>query len=180
MKGAPLTEYEKLDAIDTIVRAVDQRGRDMDRKWGTGRLPVLVPTEWAERFKRAKFKFSTAVWERDPADTDRHGQAMLRAYDKLDELAVAAGASSAPPDQWEMDTPNGLIIVVRDLADVERADTGGRKAQVWSLEEVANVIAAHPLIVAAKREFPGAVVESVRPARQLRQELNDDLEALPF
>lgn len=180
MKGAPLTEYEKLDSIDTIVKAVDQRGREMDRKWGTGRLPMLVTPEWHDRFKRAKFQFSTAVWERQVDDARKYGEAMLRGYAKLDELATEAGVSSAPPEQWEMATDSGVIIVVRDLADVGRVDTGGRAASVWSLEEVANVIAAHPVIVAAKRHFPGAEVESVRPARKLRQELNDDLESLPF
>lgn len=180
MIGAPMTEHEKLEAVDLIVRAVDQRGREVDRRWGTGRLTALVPVEWAERFRSQQRKFSASVWERDVEAARKHGDAMLRAFAKLEEIAVAAGASDAPPEQWEMDTPGGLIVVVRDLADVGRVDLGGRAAQVWSLEEIANVIAAHPLIVAAKREFPGAVVESVRPEKKLRDNLDDELMMVPF
>lgn len=175
-----MTEWQKLDAIDFVVQAVDQKGREMDRRWGLGRLTALVPLEWTERFRAQKLKFSTAVWERDPDQTRKHGEAMLRAYAKLDELAVAAGASTAPPEQWEIETPQGLVIVVRELADVSRVDIGGRQAQVWSLEEVSNVIFAHPLLVAAKNAFPGAEVESVRPARDLRQSLDDDLLGVPM
>lgn len=175
-----MTEWQKLDAVDFVVRTVDKKGREMDQRWGFGRLPTLVPLEWAERFRRQRLKFSTAVWERDPGATREHGEAMLRAYAKLDELAVAAGAEPAPPEQWEMETPDGLVIVVRELADVGRVDTGGRLAQVWSLEEVANVIFAHPTLMAAKDHFPGAEVESVRLPREARQALNDDLNGLPF
>lgn len=180
MKGAPPTDHEKAEVVDQIVRVVDQRGRDMDRRWGIGRLPLLVPIEVAERFRVQRRKFSAAIWEFDPDEARKHGEAMLRAFAKLDELAVAGGAHPAPVEQWEMAVDDKIVIVVRDLADTGRVETGGRQVAVWSLEEVANVIRAHPTIATAKDVFPGAVVESVRPpARDLKM-LDDELVSVPF
>jgi len=180
MIGAPPTAHENLEKIDLIVRQVDERGRQADQRWGTGRLPLLVPIEWAERFRTQRQKFSAAVWEYDGAQVAKHGDAMLRAYAKLDELAAVAGHSDAPVDQWEFMAGDDLVVLVRTLADTARVDLQGRKAQVWSLDEIASVIQAHPMIVAAKSAFPGAEVESVRPAKAVRDKLNDDLQGLPF
>lgn len=179
-QAPPPTKHEVLDQIDVTVRGVDQKGREMDRKWGFGRLPTLVPLEIADKFRAQQRKFSGAVWERDPDAVRRHGEAMLRAYAKLDELAEAAGYVAAPPEQWEFETPDGLVILVRELADAGNVERHGRQAQVWSLDEIASVIRAHPTIVAAKELFEGSFVRSVRPPVEVRDELNDSLMEIPF
>jgi len=179
MKGSPALKHEVISQIDLIVRAVDERGREMDQRWGLGRLPMLVPIDVAERFRVQQRKFSGAVWEYNADDVRKHGDAMLRAYAKLDELAVSGGAKSAPPEQWEFEVAGELVILVRDIRDTGRVDTGGRKAQVWSLDEIANVIKIHPVLAAAKDFFPGATVESVRPPATMLSDLNDNLTGLP-
>lgn len=179
MKGAPPTKHEQLSLIDQIVQSVDQKGREMNDRWGFGRLPLLVPIAMAESFRRQRLKFSGAVWEYDLDAVHKHGEAMLRAYAKLDELAVAAGAKPVPPEQWEFDTPDGLVVLVKDLRDVSRARLDGRQGQVWSLDEVASVIRAHPVLMAAKNAFPGAEVEDIRPPLDLKRSLNDSLEGIP-
>ena len=180
MKGAPPTLNETLNAIDLIVRSVDQRGRQADDRWGIGRLPMLVPIDVAERFRSQQRKFSAAVWDRDTDAVRKHGEAMLRGYGKLEELATEGGATPTPPEQWEFETGDGLIILVKDLRDTGRVETHGRQAQVWSLDEIVSVIRAHPLIATAKDVFPGAVVETVRPSADVRQDLNDSLMELPL
>lgn len=180
MKGAPLTKHEALDAIQITVNAVDERGRELDRIWGLGRLTALVPMEWADRFRSQQRKFSAAVWEYEPDNVRRHGEAMLRAYDKLDELARASGKGPVPVDQWEFESENELIVLVRHISDTAKVQLDGRKATVWSLEEVENVIRRHPLIVAAKNAFPGCTVESVRPDYDTRHMPNDLLTEIPF
>ena len=49
--------------MQVIIKCVDQRGREMDERWGIGRLPMLVPIEWAERFHAQHKLFNAAVWE---------------------------------------------------------------------------------------------------------------------
>lgn len=180
MIAPPPTRHEVLDQIDVILKGVDQRGREMDEKWGFGRLPMLVPLDIAERFRSQRRKFSAAIWERNPEDCRRHGEAMIRAYAKLDEIATAAGARHGELDQWEFDTPEGLIILVRDIRQVGQVRLEGRKAKVWSIDEIISVIRAHPILAAAKDYFPGAEVETVRPSIEDKVGLDDALMDVPF
>lgn len=170
----------ELDAITAIIAAVDRKGREMDEKWGTGRLPALVGVEWADRFSSQRRKFSEALWRWDYPEARKHGEAMERAYAKLDELATAAGAEQGAPEQWEFETPEGLVILVRDRARQGQVDTQGRRAQVWSLDEIASVLRNYPMLAAAKDAFPGAEVVSIRPARDFKDALDDSLEGLPI
>lgn len=179
MNGAPLTKHEILDAIDTINRVVDQRGREMDGKWGIGRLPTLVPIEWAERFRSQHRKYSTALWAYELDDVRKHGDAMLRAYDRLDQLATEAGRPGIDPNQWEIEGPDGLIILTKDPKRTDMAELHGRAAQVWSIDEIARVVHTHPILAAAKEAFPGAEIETVRPPIDFNRQLNDDLSDIP-
>lgn len=52
MKGTPPARYAQISDMQVIIKCVDQRGRELDQHWGIGRLPMLVPIEWAERFCR--------------------------------------------------------------------------------------------------------------------------------
>ena len=180
MKGAPPTRHGQISDMQVIINCVDQRGREMDERWGFGRLPMLVPIDWAERFHQQHKLFNAAVWEFDLLAVRQHGEAMLRAYDRLDELAREAKGEPLPVDQWEFETAQGLVILVRDLRDTGRAQRHGREAQVWALDEVASVIGHHPILVATKNAFPGAQVVSVRPSRAARDQLDDELSDIPF
>lgn len=177
-----MTNHIALEQIETAVSAVDARGKAIDERWGIGRLPMLVGPEMAERFRNQRVNFSKAVWDYDLPAVRKQGDALMRAYDALEAEAVAAHGEPGKPEQWEftLGGDDDLVILVRDIADVARADTGGRQCQVWSLEEVASVIRAHPVLAAAKNHFAGAVVESVRPHREARGKLDDDLMGLPF
>lgn len=168
------------DAIMSVVDAVDAKGRAADEKWGVGRLPTLVPAEWAGKFRQQQRKFSAAIGQWDYPEALKHGQAMERAYAKLDELAEASGAEKGLPEQWEFEVDGKLVILVKDLRRTNQVELHGREAQVWSLDEIASVIRQHPILAAAKDAFPGATIESVRTGRDVKQKLDDSLEGLPF
>ena len=99
MKGAPPTRHGQISDMQVIINCVDQRGREMDERWGIGRLPMLVPIEWDERFHAQHKLFNAAVWEFNLKLVRQHGEAMLRAYDKLDQLAREAKGEPLPVDQ---------------------------------------------------------------------------------
>lgn len=184
----PPTKHEIVGAISAMIMTVDERARDCNRKWGTNRLPHLVPLDWLERFRSQKRKWETACFECSgspkPEDIDRvrgHGDAMLRAFDKLEDLAVAGGHLPTPAEQWEFELKDGTpVILVRDRAEMGQIDPKGRAAQVWALEEVADIIAKFPAIVLMKDAFPGAEVVQMRTSPIVVGELNDSLEDLPF
>lgn len=180
MKGAPKTKHEIIDEMKVVIDAVDQHGREMDQRWGFGMLPRLVPIEWAERFRSQRRKWLGAVWDYDADEVRKHGEAMIRAYAKLDEIATAERGEPGPVTQWEFDTPEGLVILVQDKAQISRAQLHGRKAQVWSIDELASVLRAYPTLAAVKDAFPGSEIESIRVPAATLEQLDDDLMEIPL
>jgi len=180
VNGAPPTKQEAADRCWAMIKVVDERGRQIDERWGTGRLPRLVPVEWAERFASQSHKFGTACMGYDPDEVRKHGEAMVRAYDKLEALAIEAKADEAPPEQWEFETDDGLVILIRDKAKLGMVETMGRRCQVWSLDEIAAVIRNAKIVAECKLHFPGAELVSTRPARVAMDALNDSLENVPW
>ena len=163
-----------------MIEAVDEIGRSMDDKWGVGRLPRLVDPLTAAKFARQVEKFGKACWGPELGDVAAHAPAMVRAYQALDQMAQAAGHRPIPPEQWEFDTAEGLVILVRHSDEIARAQTHGRRCQIWSLDEVAKIVGLHPFLVSVKIHFPGAAIVKTRPGRDLVQAMDDDLAGLPF
>lgn len=165
-----------------IIEAVDRKAREIERRWGIGRLPYLVPVEWSERFSSQKLKFSRACFEMELEDVRTHGAAMERAFDKLEEIAIANGHTPDHGQQWEFEIdPGQLVILVRDRAEMAQVDTKGRTAQIWSLDEIVEVIRKFPVLSAAKNAFPGAELQSIRPDPEATAAINTILDdEIPF
>jgi len=163
-----------------MIEAVDEIGRSMDDKWGVGRLPRLVDPLTAAKFARQVEKFGKACWGPELGDVEAHAPAMVRAYLALDGMAEAAGHRPVSPEQWEFETAEGLVILVRHTDQIAQAQTHGRACQIWSLEEVAKLVTFHPLLVSVKTHFPGAAIVRTRPGRDVVQAMDDDLSGLPF
>ena len=181
LQAPPPTMRELQEASWAAIENVCRRARIVEKRWGYGVLPQVVPIEWMERFRAQKQKFELACFEFDHPGIRKHGEAMLRAYDKLEEVAEATGQYPEPLQHWEFTLNTGeLVILVRDRAEMARIDPKGRAAQIWSLEEVADVIAKFPDIARAKDSFPGAEFLPLSPSKRSKDLLNDSLEDLPF
>lgn len=185
----PPTRHEVIDAISAMIRTVDMRASDINRKWGHNRLPHLVQFEWLEKFRSQKRKWELACFENAgsplPEDLEqvrKHGEGMLRAFDKLEALAVEAGHLPTPPAHWEFELKDGTpVILVRERYELSQIDPKGRAAQIWSLEEVADIIAKFPeMVLGTKTAFPGAEVVQCRTSRVVTDALDDSLADLPF
>jgi hypothetical protein len=145
------------------IDGVDALAVEMERKWGVGRLRLLVAPEWREKFDRQRLKFNMAIRQGDVAEVETESKRMAVAWRTIDRLATEAGAATPSVDVWEVPTPDGdaVLAIVRG-SDV-RPPHDGRAVQVWTLEEVARVIQAFPQIAKCKEVWPGATVEFIRP-----------------
>lgn len=187
-QAPPPTRHELVSKASAIIMTVDERARASNRKWGHNRLPHLVPLEWLDKFRAQKRKWENACFECSgsplPEDIEtvrKHGEAMLRAFDRLDTIAVEAGADFADPAQWEFELNDGTpCILVRDRSDMGRVNAKGRTVQIWSLEEVADIIAKFPALISVKDAFPGAEVIQMRTSKVVVGALDDSLSDLPF
>ncbi len=181
VQAPPPLPHQRQEASAEIIANVDAHARAVERRWGTGKLPRLVPIDWMERFRSQRRKFETACFEFDHDNIRLHGEAMLRAFDKLESVATEHGHAPQPVEQWEFALKDGsLVVLVRDRAEMGNVDLGGRQAQVWALDEIADIIEQYPLLSRAKDAFPGAELIALRPNPAAKDALDDSLADVPW
>ncbi|PWS35182.1 hypothetical protein DFH01_23030 [Falsiroseomonas bella] len=159
-------------AIQGLVQSVDLLTDSLERKWGVGRLRLLVDDALRERFDRQWRKWQAAYAAQDLDAVRAHSEAMRRAWDALDQAATAAGHTPTAPEVWETRMPDGTVLaIVRSpaeqhvLARAARHEGDSRAREVWSLDEIGRVICAwegRNWVDAIRAEFPGATVEALR------------------
>lgn len=179
--------------IQAVQVQVDTVARELEVKWGVGRLPGLVRAEIAERFFSQAAKFAKALAAGSPADVEIEGGRMLTAWRYLDAEAEAKGAAAMTgPDGPGFPVLEGLhkdgsvMMVVashleaRTLAKWREGHRDTRKGQVWSVGEIVGLLEGIPELGAvgkAKEVFGDAAVVGVRSRLPEREGaiLNDDL-----
>ena len=162
-----MTKKPDVLAIRSVIDGVDHVAVEMENKWGVGRLRLLVDDDMRERFDRQAMLFNEAIITNDAKAVRRHGEGMRKAWQALDKYASDCRFCRIEPFAWEINGPDGIIAVVRTNPEAYAVVREGRAVEVWTLDEVARIIAAHrDTIGEAKRVFPGAqVVDArVRPA----------------
>ena len=165
--GTYIAGREHLDDLDMI--AVK-----MEEKWGRDRLRLLVDRELREKFDRQRYKVNNAIWHGDLQDVLREADRMMKAWRALDRAAEAAGHWGLATEVWEAVTPDGTVVaVVRNDLDMRKVVAEGRHVEVYTMSEVARLLANYPGLAAVKASFPGCQVERVSgPPR-------DPLDAIP-
>jgi hypothetical protein len=142
-------ELDEADALEV----------ELELKWGRDRLRLLVPVELREKFDRQRYLTSQARWDGNLEDVRREARRMVTAWKKLDAEATAAGAQVLDPEVWEVTLEDGTVAtIVKDPRLVNRVITEGRRVNVYTLQEISNMISAFPELILAKKEFPGAKV----------------------
>lgn len=136
---------------------------EMERRWGVGRLRLLVSIDLREKFDRQRYMLNQAIWHGDLEAVRTQARRMCAAWRAVDAAAIAAGAAHLAPTVWEAATPDGAVVaVVRDNADGHAVLAEGRAVTVYTMAEVARLLAAFPALATAKAAFPGASVEGAR------------------
>jgi len=139
--------------------AADELEVELELKWGRDRLRLLVSTELREKFDRQRYLTSQARWHGQLDDVQREAKRMVAAWKALDKAATEAGAQILDTAVWEVTLEDGTVAtLVREPQLANRVMAEGRSVNVYTLEEIANMISAFPELVKAKEAFPGAKV----------------------
>jgi len=180
--GTYLAGRAHLDGVDALVI-------EMSNKWGFGRLRLLVDAPWREKFDRQRYLMQQAVEGGDLAQIQEQAARTISAWRKLDALATEANAPQASPEVWEAVLPDGTVMaIVRDPGDARALDPRGRRVAVYTLDEIAMILADYKRVNEIKIQWPGASVSVIRRSVQdplnsiqtpvgLDAELND---SIPF
>src|SRR5262245_61158772 len=103
--GSYVSGRSFLDGVDTL-------GVAMTRKWGQGRLRLLVSQDLRERFDKQRYLLQQAVESGGPVDLINQCQRMANAWHALDKAAEAAGAKPISPETWEVVLRDGTVAVL--------------------------------------------------------------------
>jgi hypothetical protein len=148
--------------IKAILDGVDEIARQMERKWGVGRLRLLVGDALRIKFDAQKCKLDAAIAAGQEIYIRAQAEGMRRAWLALDRAATDDGAQALAPEVWECALPASGEVVSIVRTEVE-AHHVARDSEVWTLAEIGVLIERLGGDVRqVKRRFPGSAVVEVR------------------
>ena len=151
---------------DYAVAPLDQRAREMDRKWGVDRLPELVSPETAQKYGSAMAKLNAAIDADDPKETLVRAQVVMRGLTAMDAEAEAAGAPKASPHVIEAEIDGWHFGILTDPAYWPAVTEARPDLTLFTMREIATNLRTaqmhHPMIEAAKK-IGGAEIINIKP-----------------
>jgi hypothetical protein len=146
------------------IDGADHAAVEAERKWGVGRLRLLVDAATREKYDKARMRYGEAMRSGTLDEVQREAGNMLKATQALDRLAEAAGAIPLDPvGAWEVGLKDGTVAVLcRSTEEAHRLVSDGRKGVIYTLDEIGRLIDHYREVVAAKIVWPGATVTAVR------------------
>lgn len=146
----------------SIIDGVDFIATQMERKWGIGRLRLIVDEQLRIKFDAQLEKFNAAI-EADQADLiSVQAEGMKRAWQALDKAADANGLKPLSAEVWEVTLPGSgrIVAVVRTSEEAHLVATP--ECETWTLSEISHLIEhAGTLVADIKRTFPGAEITAI-------------------
>ncbi len=156
------------------IDGADATAIEMERRWGAGRLRLLVDTPLREKFDRQDFLFRQAIHHGTLEEVQRQAGRMTAAYRGLNLAAETVGAPKLSPVVWEVGLADGTVAaIVRSYEDGVEINRE-RRLVVYTLEEIGRMLDNYRQVVDTKIVFPGAEVVAIR-----RQSIEDPLQGIP-
>lgn len=163
-------------AIRAIIDGLDAVTVEMERKWGVGRLRLLVSDLLRAKFDAQKDKLDAAIATNRETYIRAQAEGMKRAWSALDRAASEAGHQPLSPEVWECVLPSSGEVVALVHSEAEARHVC-REMRVLTLAEVGRVIEAlGDTVLEAKTAFPGATITRIGN-RDIDWEKGD---AIPF
>lgn len=163
--GKTAAQWRKENAIYAAVKPFDTAMAEIENRWGPEKLIGLVSPETATKFASAMSKLDDAIeGNEDPAFVAKKAAVLCRGLKAMEAEAIDAGHEPGPKEAIKAIASDGReFLIAMDLGDAALMIKAGKK-NVWSLEEVANVMQAHnsPLLEAVKKEFPNSTIKNVK------------------
>ena len=148
--------------IRSIIDGLDELALEMERKWGVGRLRLLVADDLRARFDEQKDRLDAAIASDRVQYIRAQAEGMKRAWAALDQAATEYGHETLSHVVWECVLPSSgeVVSIVRTETEAHHV---ARECRVFTLEEIARLLNGLPGVLEAKRAFPGSTVTRVGP-----------------
>ncbi len=125
--------------IQAMVEGLDQVAVAMERKWGVGRLRLIVSDFLRAKFDEQKDRLDAAIQSGEERYVAAQVEGMTRAWSALDRAAHDAGEKPLAPEVWECVLPSTgeVVSLVRTAAEAHHV---ARECRVFTVDEVAMLI----------------------------------------
>ena len=173
----PVTEAMAPSAyrIEAMVDGLDQVALAMERKWGVGRLRLLVSDFLRAKFDEQKDRLEAALRSGEEHFVSAQVEGMRRAWQVLDRAAHDAGEQPLAPEVWECVLPSTGEVVSLVRTETE-AHHVARECRVLTVAEVAILIEAlGDGVLTVKHSFPGAAVTGIRRKAPIDWQRGDEI-----
>lgn len=145
--------------VDEVTLCVER----MEKKWGAGRLRLMVGPELRDKFDRQRYMTNQAIYHGGLEDVRTQCRRMITGWGTLDRVADEMGLERLPVSAWEVSGLSGVVhVIVRTLDDAIDYRKGRQNVAIYTLDEIAVLLDAQGLLGAAKSVFPDAEVVGVR------------------
>ena len=153
---------EQSDLARLAQTCVTLVAEQMDGRWGTGRLPMLVSVETRARFLKQQKLYHEALMNEDGTAIVAQAHGMLRAWHALDEEAIKLGKSPLPWSAWQITAPTGEVItIIREEADLPLVPKSPG-TEVWTAESLVDlVINQEPDTRESGRQWPNGKTDNI-------------------
>lgn len=161
--------------IQAMVEGLDGIAHAMERKWGVGRLRLVVSSFLRAKFDEQKDRLDAAIASSEERYVELQVEGMTRAWEALDRAATEAGEKPLSPQVWECVLPGSGEVVSLVRTDAE-AHHVAREGRVFTTAEVGILIEAlGDGVLEVKRTFPGATIAAVRHSNPVDWERGDEI-----
>ena len=118
---------------------LDRKAREMERKWGDS-LPSLVGPELAGRFRAAYEALGKFVSEENVVATHEVAGQLMKAWDKLEQVALDAGHEPLPAHAYAVTMEDSSKVVCFAMEGVSELRVKYPDWVVYSFEDAARIV----------------------------------------
>jgi hypothetical protein len=148
------------ERITAVVAGIDHAWREVERRWGCGRLPMLVSDGTRLAMRCGMIRWQDAITAGNVRLVEALAAPLRQGLAAMEAEARLAGHQHLVPDVWEVARDDGTVVaIVRTRAEAGLVVGDGREREVWTLAEVAQCL---PRMVGDfLRMWPGARIDRV-------------------
>jgi len=161
--------------VSAAVNSVDEVARNLEQKWGIGKLERLAPPKLAVAFAQATENFNAACEGDDLKYLIAKCDNLIDGWKVLEETAIKNGHKPTDVDIWYAVAPPdqgsysfALVKHPADLASVSREDA----QRAYSMDEVIRIINdwESRMVKEVKEHFPKSHITKIET-----KEFNDEI-----
>lgn len=157
---------KRAEVVRAAVNSVDKVARDLEMKWGIGKLEELAPPKLAVGFEQARQNFQDAAQGDDHNRLVDKANNLIKGWQTLEASALKRGHKPTDAEVWFAIAPEDVgeykFAIVKHGSDAAIVDRDVYP-RVYTLDEVARIIHnfENSMVRKAKEVFPDSTITKI-------------------